>query len=64
MPIMDGATTIFTLQRLNPQIKIIAMSGALVNMATAQNQNLHIQGFLPKPFTAQVLLSNLHQLLS
>jgi len=63
MPIMDGSTTIFALQRLNPQVKIIAMSGAIVNMASVQNQKLNIQGFLSKPFTAQVLLSTLREIL-
>jgi PAS domain S-box-containing protein len=63
MPVMDGSTMIRTLQKMNPQVKIIAMSGSSVNLAVPQNNNLRIQGFLSKPFTAQVLLSTLHDML-
>ncbi len=59
MPGIDGSTTILTVQRMNSLSKIIAMSGLMINGATAQNKSLGIQGFLPKPFTAQALLSTL-----
>jgi PAS domain S-box-containing protein len=63
MPGMDGSTTILTLQRINPQVQIIAMSGLMVNWTNAQKTSLGIQEFLPKPFTALVLLSTLQFLL-
>jgi PAS domain S-box-containing protein len=63
MPGMDGATTILTLQRMNPQVQIIAMSGLIINGATAQNKSLCIREFLPKPFTAQALLSTVQSVL-
>ena len=63
MPGMDGATTILKLQRMNLHVQIIAMSGLMLNGATAQNNRLKIQGALSKPFTAQVLLSTLHSVL-
>jgi PAS domain S-box-containing protein len=63
MPGMDGATTIITLQRMNPQVKIIAMSGLMPNWTNFHNRNLHIPEFLPKPFTNQELLSALHKVL-
>jgi CheY-like chemotaxis protein len=63
MPIMDGSITTFTLRRINPQVKIIAMSGSMESINTAQKQNLNLQGFLSKPFTAQALLSTLRGIL-
>jgi PAS domain S-box-containing protein len=63
MPGMDGSTTILTLQRINPQVQIIAMSGLMVNWTNAQKRSLGIQEFLPKPFTALLLLSTLQFLL-
>jgi CheY-like chemotaxis protein len=58
MPGMDGSSTILTLQNINPQVKIIAMSGLMPNWNNAQKMNLGIQKFLAKPFTAQALLSS------
>ncbi|MBW4561873.1 MAG: PAS domain S-box protein [Mojavia pulchra JT2-VF2] len=63
MPEMDGSRTIHMLQRMNPQPKIIAMSGLMAYEATAQKISLGIQEFLAKPFTAEELLSTLHQVL-
>jgi PAS domain S-box-containing protein len=57
MPGIDGSTTILTLQRMNPQVQIIAMSGLISNWTTTQNGSLGIQYFLPKPFTVQALLT-------
>ena len=63
MPGIDGPTTILTLQRMNLQVQIIAMSGLMLNGATAQNNSLKIQGALSKPFTALALLSTLQSVL-
>ncbi|BAZ42931.1 multi-sensor hybrid histidine kinase [Calothrix sp. NIES-4101] len=63
MPGMNGSTTILTLQRMNPQIKILAMSGLMLNWTNAQKMSLGIETFLAKPFTAQLLLSTLKSLL-
>ncbi|WP_246275696.1 PAS domain S-box protein [Brasilonema bromeliae] len=64
MPGIDGSTTILTLQRMNPQVQIIAMSGLMSNSTTTQNRSLGIQYFLPKPFTVQALLSTLREVLT
>ncbi|OUL18793.1 hybrid sensor histidine kinase/response regulator [Nostoc sp. RF31YmG] len=64
MPVMDGASTILMLQRMNPKAQIIAMSGIMAYEAAAQKNSLGIREFLPKPFTAQVLLNTLHEVLS
>jgi PAS domain S-box-containing protein len=63
MPVMDGASTILMLQRMNPQAQIIAMSGLMSYEAAVQKKNLGIREFLAKPFTAQVLLNTLHEVL-
>jgi len=62
MPIMDGITTIRTLQKINPQVKIIAVSGLETNEPMATSLGVKI--FLPKPYTAQDLLKNINKLLS
>jgi PAS domain S-box-containing protein len=63
MPGMDGSTTILTLQRMNPDVQILAMSGLMLNWTNVQKMSLGIQKFLPKPFTAEALLSSLKSLL-
>ncbi|KYC43149.1 hybrid sensor histidine kinase/response regulator [Scytonema hofmannii PCC 7110] len=63
MPGMDGSTTILTLQRMNPQVRIIATSGLMSNWTTAQKKSLGCQDFLPKPFTARTLLNTLRDVI-
>jgi PAS domain S-box-containing protein len=62
VPVMDGATTIRTLQKINPQIKIIAING--VAGGDRLHQELEVEAFLSKPYTAKDLLESLHQILS
>jgi PAS domain S-box-containing protein len=63
MPEMDGVTTIRTLQRMNPQVKIIAVSG----LATSDKVNAAISNgaklFLSKPYTSEELLRKLRQVI-
>ena len=56
MPTMDGAIAIRTLRKINPQVKIIAMSGMADSIAIANAAGIGIKKFLPKPFTAKELL--------
>ncbi len=60
MPIMDGAATIEVLQRMNPAIKIIVVSGLQMTEEIARSG---IRDFLPKPYTAQTLLQLVHQVI-
>ncbi len=60
MPNMDGITTINTLQRMNPLLPIIAVSGLATNEQILPQQNNKRITFLPKPYTAQELLKVLH----
>lgn len=56
MPSMDGLTTIRTLQKINPDVKIIAVSGLATHDKVNAAYNMGIQAFLPKPYTANQLL--------
>ncbi|WAL61379.1 hybrid sensor histidine kinase/response regulator [Thermocoleostomius sinensis] len=56
MPAMDGATTIRTLQKINPHVKIIAASGLTSSDQIAIAAQLGVQTFLPKPYTAEELV--------
>lgn len=65
MPEREGLETISALRRLNPQVKIIAMSGG---GQTGAMDFLHVamalgaQHTLHKPFTRQTLLEAVHDL--
>ena len=61
MPCMDGVATIHALRAINPQIKIIAMTG--LDGANQSTEEVRAQDFLIKPFTTQSLLATLHRLL-
>lgn len=62
MPTMDGPTTIRTLQKLNPQVKIVAVSGLASNTQVASAGN-GVKAFLSKPYTTQELLKTINELL-
>ncbi|MBD3886149.1 response regulator [Phormidium tenue FACHB-886] len=61
MPSMDGALTIQTLKRMNPSLKIVAMSGLIASDKFSELTHANVHAFLPKPFTAKELLSVLNQ---
>jgi CheY-like chemotaxis protein len=62
MPFMDGPATIRALQRMNPDVKIIAASG-LAQGVRANDTPIGVSMFLNKPFTAERLLKALAQVL-
>ncbi len=64
MPAMDGLTTIRTLQRINPQIKIVAVSGLGTKEQLTAAADRGVKTFLSKPFTAQELLQAISGVLS
>ena len=64
MPVMGGQATIQVLQRLNSGVKIIAASGLANDGSAARATAMGVKHFLPKPFTAQTILTALHQVLS
>jgi CheY-like chemotaxis protein len=64
MPNIDGPTTIGVLQKINPQVKIIAISGLVSNHKLSQFLGNSVKTFLPKPYTSDELLRNLQLVLS
>jgi CheY-like chemotaxis protein len=56
MPSMDGTITIRTLRKINPQVKIVAISGLMSNSQINAVIHSEIQSFLPKPYTAKELI--------
>lgn len=63
MPFMDGPSTIRAMRKLNPQVKIIAASGLTGNGRAADVSSLEVEAFLPKPYTAERLLTTLASIL-
>ncbi len=59
MPTMDGLITIRTLQKMNPTVKIIAISGLISNQKMAEAAGLGVKAFLSKPCTAKELLQKI-----
>jgi PAS domain S-box-containing protein len=60
MPTMDGLTTIRTLKKINPDVKIIAVSGLASHEKVNLVKHIGIQAFLAKPYTAQQLLQTIN----
>lgn len=63
MPFMDGLATIRALKRLNPQVKIISASGLADDAKEKEARELGVEKFLPKPYTAELLLYALAEIL-
>ncbi len=63
MPSMDGATTSRILQKMNQQIKIIAVSGLVSSERVSGTMGTGVKAFLSKPYTTQELLKTLHSVL-
>ena len=63
MPIMDGPATVNALMHINPQVRIIAASGLDSNGRVAKAAGSGVKHFLPKPYTAETLLTTLHEIL-
>lgn len=59
MPYMDGMALIRALRKINPLENIVAMSGLMNSEQTADLQNLNVNAFLSKPYTAENLLTTL-----
>jgi CheY-like chemotaxis protein len=62
MPNLSGINTIRTLKILNPEIKIIAVSGLSERKEEALAAGANT--FLPKPYTIETLLRTLHSIVA
>jgi len=63
MPYMDGTALIRALKKMDPDIKVVAMSGLTSEGTTAELTSLNVNGFLGKPFSAETLLTLLAEIL-
>ncbi|HEY9598944.1 MAG TPA: response regulator, partial [Cyanophyceae cyanobacterium] len=63
MPSMDGPTTIRTLQKINPQVKIVAVSGVAPSDKLAKVSGIGVKTFISKPYTVKELLQTLQMVL-
>ncbi len=59
MPVMDGQASIRAIRKINPEVKIIAVSG-LAEKDKIKNIADLTDAFLPKPYTAEKLLKTIH----
>lgn len=64
MPSMDGPTAIGVLHKINPQVKIIGVSGLVLNPKMIEQIGNNVKAFLPKPYTSDELLRSLKLVLS
>ena len=64
MPVMDGPATILALRQIRPDVRIIGASGIEHNSMLARAVGAGVKHFLPKPYTADVLLRTLADALS
>lgn len=63
MPFMDGPVTIRALQKIDPQVRIIASSGLTESGKAHELLKLGIHIFLQKPYTAEKLLNALAEII-
>jgi PAS domain S-box-containing protein len=64
MPVMDGSMSIRELRKANPEVKIIAVSGLTQKDKTGKVDEILVQAFLTKPYTAEKLLNTIHEVSS
>ncbi len=62
MPVMDGEASIKAIRRVNPEVKIIVVSG-LAEKNKLKKVSDYTNAFLPKPYTAEKLLKTIHEVL-
>src|SRR5439155_4475913 len=64
MPVMDGPTLVRTLRQINPQVKIICVSGLASEHKLAEIDKSHVRAFITKPFTSATLLTTVAQVIT
>jgi len=64
MPVMDGHASIRAIRRINPMVKIIAVSGLAEKDKLEKIADTRVHAFLPKPYTAEKLLKTIHEVLN
>ncbi len=64
MPNMGGLACIRVMRKIDPEVKIIAVSGLIEKDKLAKVEDAHINAFLSKPYTAERLLRTIHEVIS
>lgn len=64
MPVMDGATLMLAIRRLDPQMRFIAVSGLAANGASLRTSANGLSRFLAKPYSAAELLQAVRKALA
>lgn len=63
MPVMEGSASIRALNRINNEVKIIAVSGLIDKDKTMKIAKVNIHAFLTKPYTTERLLKTIEEVL-
>ena len=63
MPFMDGRAVIQALRKIRPDVKIIVASGSEKEVEDLR-KDIRTDAFIPKPFTNEILLKTVHQVLA
>ncbi|MFZ0825832.1 MAG: PAS domain S-box protein [Verrucomicrobiia bacterium] len=63
MPIMDGPATIIALKAMNADVKIVSSSGMASEGGMAKARDAGVRYFIPKPYTAETMLTTLQEVL-
>lgn len=64
MPVIDGCSVIRTIRKMNPEARVIAMSGLMNAEQVAELRQLRVQDILTKPFSAENLLNSVNETLN
>lgn len=64
MPVMDGPATILALRSIDPDVRIVGSSGLAANGNVARAVDAGVRHFVPKPYTADVMLKILRKALA
>jgi CheY-like chemotaxis protein len=64
MPVMGGPAAIVALKSINPKVRIIGSSGLVSDVGRDTVIAAGVTHFIPKPYTAEVLLRTLHEILN
>ena len=64
MPVMDGRSMILAMKRINPKVKVIAMTGFSELQKDPEASGLQDVVFLNKPFESAKLIQTIHEVLN
>ncbi|VVB94784.1 Chemotaxis protein CheY [uncultured archaeon] len=64
MPVMDGPMSIQELRKVNPEVRIIAVSGLTDKDKIEKIKETQPHAFLTKPYTTEKLLMTIHEVIS